>query len=330
MQDNKLESLNTCHDELILKNHNKATEQIACNSKISIIGTGSVGATTAYALMLRNIAKEIILIDIDEKRCAGEILDLSDALSFCRTTKIRSGTFEDAKSSNIIIICAGAKQVIGQPREQLLATNKKVITEIIEKINPVNPNAIILMVTNPMDIMTYFAQKASNLPKERVFGTGTFLDTQRLRRLISEQLHVADQSVHAYIIGEHGDSQIAAWSTANIAGKPLLEFPELSKEILEDFANQTKNKVYKIIKCKGATFFGIAACVSAICENILFDRKYVLPLSVYLQEFDVCMSLPVELGANGIEKIIQIPLDKHELELLKISSQKIREIIEKS
>jgi len=300
------------------------------HTKIAIIGAGAVGATTAYALMLRSIATEIILVDIDETRCEGEILDLSDALSFGRASKIKRGTIEDAKKSNIIIICAGARQKPGQKREELLETNKKVVTSIIKKLKPTNPNAIMIMVTNPVDVMTYFAQQECDLPKGQIFGTGTFLDTQRIRRLVAHTLEIADQSVHAYVIGEHGDTQFAAWSSASIAGRPISDFPQINKNILDKFLLVAKKKANEIIKCKGATFFGIAACVSAMCENIIFDRKYVMPLSTHIQTFDVCMSIPVVLGKKGIERIMEIPLDQEERELFKISGEKLRKIIETS
>ena len=300
------------------------------HTKIAIIGAGAVGATTAYTLMLKNIAAEIMLVDIDETRCEGEILDLSDALSFGKASKIKRGTFEDARQANIIVICAGARQKPGQKREELLAINKKVVTSIIKDLKPINPNAIVIIVTNPVDVMTYFAQQVSDLPAEQIFGTGTFLDTQRIRRLAAHTLDIADQSVHAYVIGEHGDTQFAAWSSASVAGRPLVDFPQINKNVLEQFLLLTRKKANEIIKCKGATFFGIAACVSAMCENIIFDRKYVMPLSTYIQAFDVCMSIPVVLGKKGIERIMEIPLDQDEQKLFRTSGEKLKKIIKNS
>ena len=300
------------------------------HTKIAIIGAGAVGATTAYALMLRNIAAEIILIDINKKRCEGEVLDLSDALSFSRASKIKKGTTKDTRGANIIIICAGAKQKPGQKREELLAINKKVVTSIIKDLKPINPHAIIIIVTNPVDVMTYFAQQVSDLPTGQIFGTGTFLDTQRIRRLVAQTLHIADQSVHAYIIGEHGDTQFAAWSSASIAGRPITEFPQINKNMLDQFSLITRKKANEIITCKGATFFGIATCVSAMCENIIFDRKYVMPLSTYIPEFDACMSIPAVLGIKGIEKTMEAPLNQEEKKLFEKSGKKLRDIIEKA
>jgi len=293
-------------------------------TKIAIIGAGAVGATTAYALILRNIVAEVTLIDLDETRCEGEILDLSDALSFSTTSKIKQGNIKDAKDAKIIIICAGTRQKPGQKREELLKINKRIIQSIIKELHPTSPNSILIMVTNPVDIMTYYAQQASLLPKNQVFGTGTFLDTQRIRRILAKKLQVADQAVHAYTLGEHGDSQFVAWSSTLIAGKPLLQFPGMNKKTLESFLCEARGKAYEIIKCKGATYFGIATCISAICESILFDKKYVLPLSTYIKKFDICISLPTVLGTKGIEKIIEPSLDAEEQQLLQASIEKIK------
>jgi len=297
------------------------------STKISVIGAGAVGSATAYALMLRDVATEIALVDIDQMRCEGEILDLSDALSFSRASKIKRGTIEDARESKIIVICAGKPQKPGQKREELLEINKKVVTSIVNDLKPTNKDAIIIVVTNPVDIMTYYAQQTSDLPKNQIFGTGTFLDTQRIRGLVAKKLDIADQSVHAYALGEHGDTQFVAWSSATVAGKPITTFEGMGKETLDQFLEKTRTKAQEIIKCKGATFFGIAACVSAICENIMYDRKYVLPLSTYLPAFEICISMPVVLGKKGIEKIIDVPLSQEEHQLLKLSTNKLKNII---
>jgi len=298
------------------------------STKISVIGAGAVGATTAYAIMLRNLAAEIILIDIDATRCEGEILDISDALSLTRASQIKRGTIEDARESNIVVICAGARQKPGQKREDLLEINKKVVTSIVSDLNPINPNTVIIIVTNPVDIMTYYAQQVSELPRCQVFGTGTFLDTQRIRGFIAKRLEIASQSVHAYMLGEHGDTQFVAWSSASIAGRPLMDFPQINSNILDNFLQKTRDKAQAIIKHKGATFYGIAACVSAMCENIIFNRKYVMPLSVHIKEFDVCMSIPAVLGLKGTEKIIDIPLNADEQRAWEISGRKLRRIID--
>ena len=298
------------------------------HTKVAIIGAGAVGSTTAYALMLRSIVAEIILVDIDEQRCKGEVYDLADALSFSDTSKINRACLADVKAPDIIIITAGVAQKPGQPRAELVATNKKIVTSIIEGLKPIGPDTIIIMVTNPVDAMTFYAQQASNLPKNQIFGTGTFLDSQRLRGILSKKLAIAEQSIHAYILGEHGDSQFAAWSIAHIAGVPIIEFPEINQKYLEQAAQDAKEKVYAIIEHKGATFFGIAACVSAICENIIFDQKRIAPVSVFVESLDTCISMPAVIGCKGVEKIISIPFNKQEQSQLEQSAKKIRETIE--
>lgn len=290
------------------------------SSKIAIIGAGSVGTTTAYALILQNTAAEIILVDANEIRCRGEILDLSDALPFSETTLVHAGTMADAAQADIIIIAAGARQKPGQSRIELLTTNKNVITSIIAQLKPITPHAIIIMVSNPLDILTLHAQELAGLPRNQIFGTGTFLDSHRLRELIAQKINVAEKSVHAYILGEHGDTQFPAWSLAHVDGVPLAQFPQLTLPILETLATQARDKAYEIISCKDATFFGIATCVAKICHAILFDQKLVLPLSTYQEKYGICLSMPAVLGKNGIEKQLEIILPEEERARLDLSA----------
>ncbi len=296
------------------------------HTKISIIGAGAVGSTIAYALMLKNVAAEINLVDVDEIRCRGEILDLSDALSFCGPSLIRGETAKNAGKSDIIIIAAGKRQEPREDRITLLNANKKIIKSILQELQPINKESIIIIVTNPVDILTLYAQELINHPRSQLFGSGTFLDTQRLRGLLSKKLQIAEQSIHAYILGEHGDSQFPAWSCARIAGIPLQDFG-LSESELEIIARETRERAYEIIKYKGATFYGIATCVAALCRTILFDQKRVTPVSCYLDQYDVCMSMPVVLGKNGINNILQPPLNKNEREQLDESAQAIKKYI---
>jgi len=289
------------------------------HSKIAIIGAGTVGSTIAYALLLKNIGSEIMLVDIDEQRCKGEILDLSDALSFSGASKVFGGSPQDAGKADIIIISAGKHQKSGQTRDELISTNSTVISSVMKAIQPINSNAIVLIVTNPLDTLTLLAQDLSGLPKNQVFGSGTLLDTQRLRGFISKKVGVAEQSIHAYILGEHGETQFPAWSCARIGGKPLTGFSELTKSNLDAIAEETRKKAYNIIACKGATFWGIGACVSSICETILFDQKKVMPVSCYIKEHDIYLSMPCVLGKNGIEKTISIPLNTEEQKQLEHS-----------
>lgn len=282
------------------------------HSKIAIIGAGAVGTTTAFALMQRNTVAEIILVDIDTQRCHGEILDLADALPFCESSQVRAGTTADAQNADIIIIAAGARQEPNQKRTELIAHNKKTIELIAQHIYPVQKNAIIIIVTNPVDALTWYAQKLFDLPRNQIFGSGTFLDTQRLRGLLAEKLNVAQQAIHAYILGEHGDTQFPVWSSAHIDGSPIDAFAQLNEKTKNELAQQTRNRAYEIIQCKGATFFGIAACVAQLCEMIVFNQKDIAPVSTFIEDAGICLSMPAVIGAQGIEKIIDVPLNEHE------------------
>lgn len=294
------------------------------HSKIAIIGAGFVGSTTAYALLLQNIAAEIILVDINEIRCRGEILDLSDALSFDGTSQIRSGSAQDAAQADIVIIAAGKPQKINESRPELLAANTEIINAVFKEIKPINPQAIVIIITNPVDLITYQAQQIAGLPRNQVFGSGTFLDTQRLRSIVSHKLTISEQSVDAYILGEHGDTQFAAWSSAKVGGIPVLDFPGITEKDLQTMATEVRNKAYEIISCKGATYYGIAACVARMCKAIIFDQKLVLPLSVYTEKFGICLSMPVVLGENGVEETLSLPLNNNEEKKLDESAKTLK------
>jgi len=295
-------------------------------STIAVIGAGSVGTTTAYALLLQNIAAKLLLIDINETRCYGEILDLADALPFCDTSAVRGGSLTDAAQADIIIIAAGKRQEPGQKREELIQTNKKIIIDIITAMQPINSNAIIIMVTNPVDILTCCAQKVAQLPRTQVFGSGTYLDSQRLRGLLAKKLNVSEESIDAYVLGEHGDSQVVAWSTADISGKPLSEYKELTPEIRKKIAQETRERAYEIIKCKGATFFGVATCVADVCAAILFNQKRAIPVSCFIEKYSICLSMPAIIGEKGIKEIIMPPLDHEEEEELRKSVEKLKKL----
>ncbi len=294
------------------------------HTKIAIIGAGRVGTTTAYALMLKNIVGEILLVDIDPQRCKGEIFDLADTLSFSTTSNIHEATLMQAGQADIIIITAGIAQKSGQSRTELLNTNQRIIMDITRDMQPINKNALLLIVTNPVDLMTLCAQEHTGLARNQVFGSGTFLDSTRLQLAIANSVGVAEESVQAYILGEHGDSQFPAWSSAQISGIPILKFPGISEADLLKIAKQTKHKVYDIILCKGSTFFGIATCVAALCESIIFNQKKVFTLSVFNQDFDVCLSVPAVLGERGIEKVLPIPLSVEEQKQFTASIQAVR------
>ena len=300
-------------------------------TKIAIIGTGAVGTTIAYACIMRNICSEIMLVDINEHKCQGEAMDLADALPFSETSKISQVNLKQAAQADIIIIAAGMPQKKGQPRTELLDTNKSIIKGIIGQLQPINPKAILVMVTNPVDSLTLYAQSLISLPREQVFGSGTLLDSQRLRNLISQKLNIAEKSIHAYIIGEHGDSAFAVFSNAHIGGTPLTDFIDLFN--LEKLAEQAKRKVYDIIACKGFTNYGVASCVAAMCENIVFDQKRIMPASCYVPKYDICMSIPASIGAKGITGTFLPPMNEHEETLFEktiAELQEMREELQKS
>lgn len=294
------------------------------SATIAIIGSGAVGSTIAYTLILKNSASSITLIDIDEKKCRGEILDLSDSILQSKIVHVKSGTFTDAQQADIVIICAGRRQQPGQPRADLLETNKKIIEQILKEITPIKKHACLIMVTNPVDVLTHVAVTHAGLPIRQIFGSGTILEGVRLRNLIAQQISLCPASIHTYVLGEHGPSQFAAWSISSIGGTPIEEFPGIKKNILDEYAKQTEKRVYEIIECKGATHYGVASCVVNICESIIFDRKQLLPLSCYIPKLDTCLTVPAILGAHGIEKTLEETLTASEQEKLAKSAQEIK------
>lgn len=297
---------------------------------IVIIGAGNVGCTIAYTLLLKNIASHITLVDINKDRCEGEALDLADALAFCQTATIQQGDFSHAKTADIIIISAGYPQKPGEPRLNLYNKNKAIIQNIMSKLaDHLQPTTLIIMVTNPVDLMTLVAQETDILPRHHIFGSGTLLDTQRLKRYVGNALDIHPTSLNISIIGEHGDSQCVVWSHASCNGVSLNEMG-LSQTALETFATKARNDAYTIIEKKCATYYGVAACVVDLCEIIAFDKKEIVPVSTYLPEFNVCMSVPVILGAHGVERTVPLKLAPEETACLKKSADQLCSLINQS
>lgn len=295
-------------------------------SMVAIIGAGVVGSTTAYTLLLRGFVSKIMLVDTNVQRCKGELEDLLDARPFGGNAEMVQGTLQEAGQADIAIISAGVPQKPGQSRLELLATNKKIIASIIEGMKPLNKEMIIIMVTNPVDALTLQAQELAGLPRNQIFGSGTLLDSQRLRGKIGDKLGIAQQSIHVYALGEHGDTGFVAWSCADIGGVPLSNFSELSAKELEQMAEAARQKVYEIIRCKGSTAYGIAACVAAYCQNILFDNKRIAPVSCFVDELKVCLSMPAVLGKRGVERILRLPLSQDEQAKLVATAAAVREL----
>lgn len=296
--------------------------------KLAIIGAGSVGAAICYAALLKKVASEILLVDVDTARCEAQVLDISDA-AFLSETKVSVGNFKEAGQSDIIVITAGAKQRPGETRVELIDRNYAILKSCIDGMKPFNPEAVILIVSNPVDILTFFAQKLSGLPTNQVFGSGTFLDTARLRLILSEKMNVSETACHAYVLGEHGDSQFVAWSSAHVGTTPLLSYPEMKNENLEAISTAVKNKAYTIINALGFTCHGIGGCAASICESVFNNTRQVRPVSHFIEDLGVCISMPAAIGSHGIVKTLRPPLDPAEEESLRKSAAGMRAVIEK-
>ncbi|MBQ2660905.1 L-lactate dehydrogenase [Candidatus Saccharibacteria bacterium] len=282
------------------------------NNKIMIVGTGNVGASIAFALLnQRTAVNEIILTDIIAKDAEGEAMDLRDALAVAPSyVKIKNGTYADAKDCDIVVITAGAAQKPGESRLDLLKKNINILKGMVEQIMASGFDGIFLVVTNPMDVLTYYTMKFSGLPAERVIGSGTVLDSARLRERIANYLHVNPKSVHAYQIGEHGDTELTVWSLADIGGQKVTEL--LPKDIRTGISDFVKNEAYDIIDKKGATYYGIATCVAQILNCILNDEMRVLAVSSYDHFSDTSFGFPSVVGRQGVIRRLDIKLSEHE------------------
>ena len=308
------------------------------SNKVAIIGIGNVGATLAYALTLSGLATEIVLIDRNTYKAEGEAMDLMHAVPLVRPTKIYAGSYEDIKGSAITVVTAGTAQKPGETRLDLAQRNTDIFKQIIPEIVKYNPDGLILIATNPVDVLTYVSIKVSGLPAQRVFGSGTILDTARFRYLLSRKFDVDPRSVHAYIIGEHGDSEVAVWSLANIAGMNLTDYCRTNnmgcdENDLEEIFSQTRDAAYHIIERKGATYYAIGTGLERIIEAVLRDQSTVLSVSSLMDDYygmsDVCFSLPSVIDRGGIERVIKLKLDKEEQQGLETSGQVLKNTIQK-
>lgn len=289
--------------------------------KVAVIGTGAVGSTTAYTLLLGGLFSEIVLIDINREKAEGDALDMAHGVSLVKPVSVYAGEYSDCREADIVIIAAGAPQKGGQTRLDLLRENVDVYREIIKNVMKFAPSDVILMpVSNPVDILTYAAYKLSGLPKNQVIGSGTVLDTSRLKYLISRKTGIDARNCHTYIIGEHGDGEVAAWSVTNIGGMTMNEFCKYtgrcSLDDLDKMYAEVKNSAYEIIAKKGATYYAIAVAVARICECIAGDENSILTVSgIFEGEYgirDVALSVPTMVGGNGVERILEVPFSKEE------------------
>jgi L-lactate dehydrogenase len=304
--------------------------------RVAVVGTGNVGATFAYALLLSGLAAEIVLIDANHTRAEGEAMDLSHAISFAHQTHIWAGDYSDTAGATVTIIAAGAAQKKGETRLDLVKRNADIFREVVPEISRNNPEGILLIATNPVDVLTYATWKYSGLPAERVIGSGTILDTSRFRFLLSEHFRVDPRSVHAHIIGEHGDSEVAVWSLANIAGMRLADFcaahgVSCDREEMEEIFHRTRDAAYHIINRKGATYYAVAAGLMRIVEAILRNQRTVLSVSSLIEDYygigDVCLSLPTVVNRSGIERVLRLNLSADEIEKLRHSADVLRATI---
>lgn len=298
--------------------------------KISIIGAGAVGSTIAYTTMIKNLASEIVLIDLNKEKQEGEVLDINDGLSFSESGKVIAGDYKDAKDSDIIILTAGVAQKQGETRLDLVFRNKEIAISIFKQIGEIKPSCIIVVVSNPVDIITNIVQEISGLPKNQVFGSGTCLDTARLRTIISEKFNISSEQVEGFMLGEHGDTEFVAWSTVSIEGKKATNL--LSKEDMDSIESEIKNKAYSIISKKGATFYGIAMVVADIIEAIIFNQNKILPVSTQFDSMgdlcgNVCLGNPNIVGSGGIVKNWSIDITEEEKTKLKNSADTLKQYI---
>lgn len=298
-------------------------------NKVVIIGCGNVGMSYAYALLnQRTYVNELVLIDLNKERITGEVMDLNHCLAFAPSKiSIKAGDYSDCTDAALVVIAAGANQEVGETRMDLIYKNSKIFKSIINNVMASGFNGIFLVATNPLDVMTYITYKYSNLPANKVIGSGTSLDTARLRYLIGEKLRINPKNVHAYVIGEHGDSEFVPWSNVNVGLQNINDY--LTHEQEEIIENNVRNAAYEIINRKGATYYGIGMCLVRITNSILGDENSVITVSAYDENNDIYMAVPCVLNKNGIERKIYVKLNEEETKKLQNCVNTIKDAIKK-
>lgn len=305
-------------------------------NKIVLIGSGMVGSTFAYTVLLKGLAHELVIIDVNRAKAEGDALDLNHGLMLAKPMKIYAGDYADCAGADIIVITAGAAQRPGETRIDLMNRNVAIFDSIIGQVVRHNKDGIMLIATNPVDILTQVALKLSGWPKNRVIGSGTLLDSSRYRYLVAERLQVDPRSVHGVIIGEHGDSEVPVWSSLNVAGLVPDECADKTRWCLDEkdkssIYEETRGAAYKIIERKGSTYYAIALALARICEAILRDQHSVLPVSSYLENYhgvsDVCLGVPSVVGREGVEEVMEIPLTGKEMEMFQASAEKLKQFL---
>ncbi len=295
-------------------------------TRIAVVGTGMVGSSFAYAAMLKGIAAEIIMIDVDEAREQGEVMDLSHGLIGTETGNVTGGCFEDCRNVDIIVITAGVAQKPGETRLDLVKKNSGIMRKLIKMMGKLREDTVVIVVSNPVDILTYIAQKHIKLPKGQVFGSGTSLDTSRLRYIVSEKLGVNLHNVHGYVMGEHGDSEFVPWSISNVSSLPMKKL--LTAKQMKVIEKKTMRAAYEIIQRKHSTYYGIGSVITELVEAVLHDRKFIIPVSTEPGSAygikGVSLGVPAVLGRRGVEKVWKLDLTKAEMAKLKKSANVLK------
>ena len=304
--------------------------------KAAVIGCGFVGASIAFRFLQQGLFSHLVLVDANREKAEGEAMDLSDGLPYGASMEITAGTYNDVAGCGLVVVTAGVNQKPGETRLELIGRNAAILKSILHEITSRKFEGILLIVSNPVDVLTYLSKELSGYPRERVIGSGTVLDTARLKQLLGEELGVDSRNVHAFIVGEHGDSELAVWSGANVSGLDLQDFCRLRGKALNP---QDMDRLYRevqgsadaIIRRKGATYYGIAMAVGRIAECIVKDEHAVLPVSAVLEgEYGLeklALSVPASVGKNGLEKILEIPLSQTERTALDSSAQQMQQAI---
>lgn len=314
---------------------NKACKinKFRCQFKVSVVGCGNVGAAAAYAMLIDGTPTELVLYNRTIEQAEGLMLDFEHALSLYDdyTRIVATDDYADCVDSNLIVVTAGARQAEGETRLDLVEKNKKIFADMIPKLAKVAPNAVLLIVSNPVDILTYEAFQLSGFPKNRVFGSGTMLDTARLQFHIGERMCISPKSVEAYVLGEHGDTSFPVFSSANVAGKPLCDFEGFCEKDAQACYEDTRQAAYRIIHDLGYTCYSIGMVICEIMKNIFQNSRVVVPLSTILDDYyghsDVALSVPCVLGADGIEEVVKVPLSKKEQGQFEKSVKTLKEFL---
>lgn len=311
------------------------SREYACPVRVAVVGVGNVGATFAYALLLSGLASEIVLIDANRAKAEGEAMDLNHTVPFAFPTRVWAGDFSDCAGASVTVFAAGVGTKPGETRLDLVQKNAAVWRAIVPEVVKHNPGGVLLIATNPVDVLTYATLKLSGLPAHKVIGSGTVLDTAPFRYLLGQHFGVDARSVHAYIIGEHGDSEVPVWSLANIGGMRLPEFCKAQKmshdeKAMEEIFIQTRDAAYRIVERKGATYYAVAAGLMRITQAILRNQSTVLSVSSLINDYyginDVCFSLPTVIDRGGAQNVLRLELSPDEVESLRRSASMLKAV----